>query len=239
MRNKVEVRANFSSFGYAELIMKASEVNELAKRDSNQFNSNGFSERRRQKFEEMIFGLNKIPSDLRMEAKKIKATRLKNQISTELRSDLRKIIVFAKSIYGDKFEKATYSTIAPSKMNDKDLFFYAEEVLKFMSENIVDFADLELSQDYCEQINAKVADFKAKYLDMRNKVHSRNETTDLRWKKAKEVYNEMLLYCEMGKIIWEYENEALFNDYCIKSKYMIYKKEAVQSPTTNADSNNG
>jgi len=239
-KSKVEVRANFSTFGYAELIMKAEEVLDLVKRDKDMFNQNGVNDDRIARFQKSIVILEKLPADLSMEARKIKATYLKNKAAEEMRSELRKIVFLAKMVYGNNTEKLRpFVGVEISRLSDFKLAFHIETMANDLRTNIADFAQLGITEDYCNELNKRQVDFKTMHLDIRKNVHARSNATEKRWLQAKLVYDEMQLMCECGKLIWEYKSDASFRDYQIRSQYEIYSRKTEETPTTNADSNNG
>jgi len=231
-------------FSYSELLMKARVVSELVRRDIDKFKRYSVDLDRVTAFDQKIKEMQKLPTDVVMEVKKINATLEKHRILDELKAGLKNLIFLSKFVYKDKQECAkAYIVGYPSKMTEHALTHHVQALADLTKENIKDFEHLGVTIGYCDELLAKNEGFIKCYNKITKNIQLRDKATQNRWLKAAEVYNEMKFFSDLGKFIWETEgDEAYYNDYILKLNYYSSKTEPtvkVESPTTNSVNDNG
>jgi len=231
-------------FTFPELKKKSLEMSGLFRRDEVKLNQFGVSSTRLTNYEQKVAELDSIPSDLETETNKMIATELKNNLADELRFGLRTLSVYAKCAY--KFGSAQlyrYTNEAPSKLNDAEIALRVKVLADLSKNDIETLAPYGLTIEYCDALLAKRAEFEDLFVTIATKVAERDTVTELRWTKANEVYKELIQLCEIGKLIWEQESEAMYNDYVLypsSSSSKTPEEEVIENDNTDeGNSENG
>jgi len=232
-------------YSYAEIIMKAGEIKQLVGRDLEKFSPCNVTSENLDLFDAKINELVAFRTDLELSAKKINTTELKNNISDQLRLALRNLVIYSKSCYQKTNPSIQpYEIDSPLKLSEPNLVFYSEILATLTLKNIADFNDFNLTNNYCNILLTKVVEYKAAYVELCQKNTEREKATILRWEKVAELYEEMMFYCELGKMIWESVSASRFNDYTLyagvaakkaKRKKKKAEKEAAKQTETNVE----
>jgi len=205
-----------NGFTLPEFILKSGEMSGLFRRDELRLAPYGISSQYLTDYEQKVAELRVVPSDIEMENYKMKATESKNLIAEDVRCGLKKIVFFAKQVYEqDSAALALYLIGNLSKLSDADLLHFASVLANLTKLNIADFANVEITAEFCDNLISKCDTLNMQYAVIKNKIRERDKATEQRWIKANEVYTQMMKICEVGKFIWESESEACYNDYVV------------------------
>ncbi len=221
---------NFS-FAYSDLIGNCMTTYSIMKRDADQFQNYGIDLDKIEDFNGMLQDFINFPQDQELEADLKFSTYTKNNLANDLRINIRMFKARAMLVFDDK--SATYNRFNNgnlSKLNDRDLYMFAEVVRDSAQEYLTELSDVGLTQEIIDEFAALIEQFYSAMYEQSQAKTNRESRTSQRASKSNELYSLMVKYCEIGKTIWYEINEAKYNDYLIykfrpkKSKKAIKKK---------------
>jgi hypothetical protein len=157
-----------------------------------------------------------LPQDIAMEAEVINATQAKNTLASEIRIMLRAFATRARLVF--ELNSGNYKRFHSgelSRFNDNDLYMFADLVSAAAVELLTELSTTGLTQIMIDELDAKIAELKLMVKTQSIAIAVRDTASNLRVKKANELFKLLMKYSDVGKNIWYEVNEALYNDYLI------------------------
>ena len=207
------------SMSYGELIGICSNVYGYMQRDAAEFLLYGITATNISDFNAKIEAFYNYPQDQEYEAGVKRTTKIKNELANALRIELRAYNTRAKLIYDA--DSGTYNLFYKkdmSKLNDRDLFLFAELVKESSEEHLTELAKAGLTQAMIDELAALNTSFYDAMFAQSQSIANRDNAANERVKMSNELYDLLIKYCEVGKNIWYEVNEAKYNDYVIYYK---------------------
>ena len=204
---------------YGELIGICSSVYGFMQRDTAEFLLYGVTALIISDFNDALEEFIGLPQDQELEADEKNATLAKNDLANELRIVLRTYNTRAKLVF--KENTGTYGRFYKkdlARLNDRDLYLFAELVKESAEEYLTQLATAGLTQDMIDDLATLNTNFYNAMFQQSQAIANRDNAANLRVKKANELYDLLVKYCDVGKTIWYETNEAKYNDYVIYEK---------------------
>lgn len=155
-------------------------------------------------------------SDHYLSAKMVIATQNKNAKKEVIQLAIKKISDRAKIKYGDQDGRyKLFGVSMISKQSDNDLYRMAKLVIIAGTEQLADLASEGLTEQMITDLETANNEFDI-LIDLKNRaVRNRDAAVDERIKQGNEVYALLTNLAAKGKLCWEDNNEALYNDYVL------------------------
>lgn len=185
-------------------------------RDATEFASFGVTSTMTTAFKTKIDAFQALPTDVEYESPLISATSAKNNYATELRIILRGIDHRANMAFSDDPGRLRmFHANNLSRTSDSELLVFSRVVKRACDTYHTELLPFGLTSTMITDLNTLNNDFEIALETQRIAVAARDVATNDRAKKATELYDLMMKYCDTGKVIWYEINEAKYNDYVL------------------------
>ena len=201
---------------YADLIVVCDNVHSSITRDAAVMAGYGITPLMTSAFKVKIDEFLSYPSDTTLMTDLMSATHNKNVLANNLRIMARTFGTRAKLAFANddgKYEKFVLKDL--SHATDGNLLLFCERICLEATKFLPEFAVTGLTQDMIDDLMNKRNELRTAMIVQEDAVKLRDETANIRVKKANELYRELNKYTTIGKTIWYEVNEALYNDYVI------------------------
>jgi len=201
---------------YAELVVTCTSINTFMTRDITEFTTFGTDAADVTAFLAKITAFEALPTDVELAAVMIAATNTKNTIANDLRILLRGVSERARLAFtANDARYALFHSKDLSKLTDPDLLFFARTCKRSADLYDTELLVYGLTALMITALDTKTDDFEAAVNNQLTAIAARDMATNNRLKKAVELYDILINYCETGKVIWYGVNDACYNDYVI------------------------
>ncbi len=145
------------------------------------------------------------------------ATSEKDELANKVRGKIKELSLFIKQYFGIKSNVYQNLRIKElSRMNDLQLHRSANSVVRtarFIDNSSSDAIEIIISEiEIANNLFDNAIENKAIMIE------KRNIATHKRIVFANKIYDELINYCEIGRVIWGETHEAKYNDYVIYGK---------------------
>jgi len=155
-----------------------------------------------------------VDENLRGQVKE--ATIVKNEAVDLLRYEIRCISAQLRLVY--KYNDPIFGRMRIyrlAQLKDSQLVRTGKSVYEQLS-NIEDqFESFNYSNGLLDKYFTVLSDLIDKIDQKESLVNKRDKMTENRLKLANSIYDKLMIYSRIGKLIWERESEAYYNDYII------------------------
>jgi len=204
------------AMSYADLIEVCDNFHSCITRDAAEMSVYGVTPLATAAFKTKINEFLAFPTDAILTYDMMSATQHRNTLANNLRIMARTFGVRAKIAFADntgRYERFVLEDL--SRATDGNLLVFCEMVAHEAAKYLVEFEPLGMSQQTIDDFVTATNEFRLAMIAQDDAVMLRDETANLRMKKANELYKLLVNYSNMGKNIWYEVNEALYNDYII------------------------
>ena len=204
------------AMSYADLIEVCDNFHSCITRDAAEMSVYGVTPLATAAFKTKINEFLAFPTDAILTYDMMSATQHRNTLANNLRIMARTFGVRAKIAFADntgRYERFVLDDL--SHATDGNLLVFCEMVAHEAAKYLVEFEPLGMSQQTIDDFVTATNEFRLAMIAQDDAVMLRDETANLRMKKANELYKLLVNYSNMGKNIWYEVNEALYNDYII------------------------
>jgi hypothetical protein len=201
---------------YPELITTANAIHTFMLRDTTEFAGFGILALDITAFKTKIDTFGALPTDDELLAVLKSSTANKETLSNELRIMLRGIDQRAYLAFSsDEGKYGLFHTGSLSKLTDSELLVFGRQVKRSCDLYHTELLVYGLTALMITALNTLNNDFETSMDTQQTAISARDAATNNRAKKAMELYELMMKYCDVGKTIWYETNEAYYNDYVI------------------------
>lgn len=200
-------------------------------RDTADFTTRGFDAAKLTAFEALIEAFNNTTTDEELRGQVTTAVELKDALATNIKQELSAIRSRVKNKYGEgtgKYNSFGFGEL--SLLNDDELYRTAKRVIRISTTLLEDLKSEGLTQAILDNVVTITTNFDLAI----DKVGEANENRDLetqdRVEKGNKVYTEMVKLAGTGKSLYEFNNQAKYNDYVLIQT--IADKEEPETPVT-------
>ena len=235
MANEITIKFNLT---YPDLITTCNTKHTFMLRDVTQFATFGILTTDITAFKTKIDAFEALPTDTELQAIVISATASKNTFANNLRIMIRGIDQRAYLAFGnDEGKYGLFHTSNLSKLTDSELLVFGRMVKRSCDLYHTELLVYGLTALMITALDDLNDDFEDSMDTQQSAIASRDAATNNRAKKASELYNLLIRYCDTGKVIWYETNEAYYNDYVIYGTGSSGLPNKVQGFTFDFDNN--
>ncbi len=209
----------------ADLYLTCIEHIRYAHRDIELFEQYGFDLERLKKFKAMCDRFKELPDDDELLGDQMILTEKKYKAAEKLKGTIRSLMTRVALKYNNRTGR--YRKFGASKlgdMTDAQLIFCARRVVRVARQQI-DFLD-EVGVN--ELILGKIAEATREFENAVNLQHDRIADRDIgverRVEHGNEIYDELVVLCNIGKDIWDNKDKAKYENYCLYESNNEQKK---------------
>lgn len=201
--------------GDDELMQAADSLVKSMERDADAFAKRNIDASRREEIAKTNKEFKDLPTDPELLALITIATEQKDATALEVRQMMSSVRNMAETKYGKTGKYKTFNFGELSSLPDSDLFRTAKRVVRVGTKLLTELASEGLTDDILKQI-ATLANTLDERIDL---VEDAIEERDIKRQERVRIGNKlwalMVKYANVGKSIFEFTDEARYNDYVL------------------------
>ncbi len=210
----------------ADLYLQAMERLRYAHRDLAEFEKYGFSIERIKALHAQVEMFRNLPDDDELLGDQMTATERKDSAAHELRVAIRGVMTRVAMKYHDKTGRyRKFGTSKLSDMSDPQLLFCGRRVVR-VARQLFDLLDgTGLNDNQIQRVLNACTDLENALNVQQDRIHDRDISVELRIEKGNQIYQELVVLCDIGKDIWAETDRKKYEQYCLYESNAEYKKE--------------
>jgi hypothetical protein len=207
----------------SELYVQCIEHINYAKRDIQDFETYSFSKERVAKFEQACKVFAELPTDDELLGVQMQMTEKKAVVADKLKIAIRSVMTRVAMKYHNKSGRyRRFGTRKMGDMNDPQLLFCARRVIRVGHQMLPFLNDVGLSEVNLDTVREAMVNFENAIHIQKDKVSDRDIMVEKRTDLGNELYEELIVLCNIGKDIW------IDKDTVKYEQYVIYESNADQ-----------
>jgi len=207
----------------SELYVQCIEHINYAKRDIKGFETYSFSQSRLAKFETACNAFAELPTDDELVGVQMQMTEKKAEAADKLKIAIRSVMTRVAMKYHNKSGRyRRFGTRKMGDMNDPQLLFCARRVMRVGQQMLPFLDEVGLTQAILDKVNEAMVNFENAIHIQKDKVSDRDIMVEKRTDLGNELYEELIVLCNIGKDIW------IDKDTVKYEQYVIYESNADQ-----------
>lgn len=224
------------NFPDSDLYAQSIERLQYVRRDAKEFEAYAYGADKVAGFEQLCKRFADLPSDDELVGEQMLATQKKNEAAERLKTAVRSVMTRVASKYDPRTgHYRKFGTAKMNDMNDPKLLLCGRRVAR-VAEKLLDFlSETGLKQTHIDQIRQAAAEFENAINIQQDKVSDRDIAVEYRIEVGNELYQEMVLVCNIGKDIWVEKNKAKYENYTIyesNNDQKIARKQRLKEEAT-------
>lgn len=197
------------------LMQKADSVVESMQRDATDFLTRNVDAARTNEIVTINNDFKDFPTDQELLGLVTSATEIKDATALELRKQLSAVRSMATTKYGNTGKFKTFDFGELSALSNEDLFRTAKRVVRVGTGLLAELASEGLTAAMLANIATLATTLDTNIDDMQAAVEIRDIKTQQRVELANSLWNTLVKYADIGKSLYEFTDEARFNDYVL------------------------
>jgi hypothetical protein len=217
------------NFPDSDLYSQCRERIQYMKRDRQEFESYAYNSQKVQSFELLCKVFSDQPDDDELIGNQMEATDKKNKAKEKLKTAIRSVMTRVASKYNPRSgHYRKFGTIKMNDMSDPKLLLCGRRVVR-VSNKLLDFlAETGLRQIHIDAVQKASGGFENMIHIQHDKVSDRDISVEKRIELGNQLYQELVLVCNIGKDVWAESNKAKYENYTIYESNNDQKKARKQ-----------
>ena len=216
--------------GDTEVIQKADSLALAMKRDIRDFASRNVDDARIDEMLAQNEDFKKLPTDQELLGTVITATETRDVNIFELRKKLAAVRNMAETKYGNNGKFRTFAFGELSSLNGEDLFRTAKRVARVGTLFLADLATEGLTAGLLTEISTLSESLDRNIDEVEAAIEIRDIATQERINMANKLWSTMVKYADIGKSLYEFTDEARYNDYVLNPAGTTAENPAPPTP---------
>lgn len=204
------------NFPDADLYAQSMERISYIKRDKKAFESYAYTTTKLQRFEQLCQTFANLPNDDELVGIQMEMTSKKNEAREALKTAIRSVMTRVANQYNKK--SGHYRKFGTTKMNDMSdpkLLLCGRRVVRVSNNLLGHLVETGLHPKHIDAVKKAAAAFENSIHIQQDKIADRDISVESRIELGNELYQELVLACDIGKDIWAESNKAKYDNYCI------------------------
>ena len=220
---KKQASSRAYNFPDSELYVQCIERIKYAERDVEQFTTYGYPKSRIDEFKEKCGQFEELPTDDELLGIQMQMTENKQGDAERLKTAIRSVMTRVAMKYNNRTGRyRRFGTQKMGDMSDAQLLFCAKRVIRVGKQMIPFLADVGLSEIHLDKVKDTMNDFENSIHIQKDRVNDRDIYVEKRTALGNDLYQEMIVLCNIGKDIWVETDPVRYE------QYVIYESNAEQ-----------
>ncbi len=216
MNVKVEKNQRNYPFSDMHLIQRCDLFLKTYARDAGEFTNFAVTGKDMTAFSNILKELREIPDDSEFDIRRQELSIDKNKAKDLLAGDIREVKVRLKLTLGDASVKLRHlRQYDLSRVNDEQIMIVARKALRIAKQEIESLKSRGYNQKNITLLEAHYDAYDELLDSYSLALQTRDEKREQRVHLGNKVYSHLVEFCEIGRVIWQSESEAKYNDYII------------------------
>ena len=209
-----EEKRNYN-FGDDVLMQKADKIVITMQRDGDAFASRNVDATRRDEIAKTNQQFKDLPTDPELLGLITTATEVKDAGAMNVRIKISSVRNMAETKYGNTGKYKIFNFGELSDLPDEDLFRTAKRVVRVGRSVLSDLASEGLTNDLLNEIAALATSLDDNIDKVAEAKENRDIQKQVRVRMGNRLWDLMVKYANIGKSIFEFNDEARYNDYVL------------------------
>lgn len=229
------------NFPDADLYLQSIERIRYAHRDIQFFEQYGYDLERLKTFKTLCDQFRTLPDDDELVGDQMVTTEKKYKAAEKLKTAIRSLMTRVETKYSNRSGRyRKFGTSKMGDMTDAQLIFCGRRVVRVARQQLDFLAEVGINENVIQRIVEACKEFENAVNIQQDKVADRDISVERRVEKGNELYDELVILCNIGKDIWadkdpvRYENYTIYesnNDQKIARKQRLKEEEKEMSET--------
>lgn len=209
----------------ADLYLQCMEHIRYAHRDIEQFEKYGYGVERLKKFLAMTERFRELPDDDELVGDQMILTEKKYKAAENLKHAIRSLMTRVEMKFNNRTGR--YRKFGASKlgdMTDAQLIFCARRTIRVARQQFDFLSDVGVNENILGRISTACQEFENAVNLQQDKVADRDIGVERRMENGNEIYDELVVLCNIGKDIWLHQDAAKYENYCLYESNNDQKK---------------
>lgn len=207
----------------SELYVQCIEHINLAKRDMADFETYSYDATRLEKFETACKQFVELPDDDELLGIQMQMTEKKAETMNQLKIAIRSVMTRVAMKYHNKSGRyRRFGTRKMGDMSDPQLLFCGRRVVRVGTQLLPFLGDVGLTEATLQKVSEAVVAFENAIHFQKDKVSDRDILVERRTDLGNQLYQELIVLCNIGKDIWIDKDNVKYE------QYVIYESNADQ-----------
>ncbi|MBP7184715.1 MAG: hypothetical protein KBA06_04340 [Saprospiraceae bacterium] len=213
------------NFPDADLCMLCWEKIKCANRDIEHFTTYSFDIDRLSRFHNKIENFKKLPDDDEVVGDQMILTEKKNAAANALKSSIRNIMTRVEVKFNNRSGRyRKFGTAKMGDMTDAQLLFCGRRVARVCRMQMDFLSDVGLNDSHIAKVLDCCKNFENALNIQQDKVADRDIFVEKRTELGNEIYDELIILCNIGKDIWDNKNAIFYENYVLYESNNEQKK---------------
>ncbi len=221
------------NFPDADLYVQCLERIRYAHRDIEHFKRYGYDINRLYGFKSKCDKFRNLPDDDELLGDQMITTDKKYQASENLKSAIRSMMTRVKMKYSNRSGRyRKFGTAKMGDMTDAQLIFCGRRVVRVARQQIDFLAEVGVNENVIKRVVDATQDFEKAVNIQQDKVSDRDIAVEHRTELGNDLYDELVILCNIGKDIWAEIDPVKYENYCIyesNNDQKIARKEGIET----------
>lgn len=213
------------NFPDSDLYVQCKERLQYVRRDQKEFESYAYTTAKVDQFERLCKLFSDQPDDDELIGNQMEATNKKNDTKEQLKTAIRSVMTRVASKYPTRSgHYRKFGTVKMNDMSDPKLLLCGRRVVR-VANKLLDFlAETGLRQIHIDAVQQAAGAFENAIHIQQDKIADRDIAVEKRIDLGNQLYDELVLICNIGKDIWAESNKTKYEHYTIYESNNDQKK---------------
>ncbi|MFK7806409.1 MAG: hypothetical protein AB8F74_01285 [Saprospiraceae bacterium] len=204
------------NFPDADLYVQCIERIKYASRDIAHFESYGYSKDKLSGFLNNCEKFRKLPDDDELVGDQMIVTDKKYTACEKLKTAIRSIMTRVALKYNNRSGRyRKFGTAKMGDMTDAQLIFCGRRVVRVARAQIDFLDDVGVNENNIKRVSDAVQDFELALNIQQDKVAERDISVERRIELGNQIYDSLVVLCNIGKDIWAEKDVTKYENYTI------------------------
>lgn len=204
------------NFPDADLYLQCVERIRHANRDIAQFTKYGYDVERLRKFNNLVEKFRQLPDDDELVGDQMLMTEKKYAAAEKLKTAIRSLMTRVSMKYSNRTGRyRKFGTSKMGDMTDAQLIFCGRRVARVARAQIDFLAETGLNEFVIGKVQDATQDFERAVNIQHDRVADRDISVERRTELGNQLYDEMIVVCDIGKDIWVETDKTKYEQYAV------------------------
>ena len=200
----------------ADLHQQVLEHLRYAHRDLEYFEQYNFGIERMKKLKALSDRFRDLPDDDELVGEQMILSEKKYKSSNDLQASIRSLMTRVALKFNNRTGRyRKYGATKLGDLTDAQLIFCARRVVRVARQQIDFLEEVGVNENVLGRISEASQSFENAVNLQQDKVVDRDIGVEKRVDLGNEIYDELVVLCNIGKDIWDNKDQALYDNYCL------------------------
>ncbi|MEY3050784.1 MAG: hypothetical protein RLY31_569 [Bacteroidota bacterium] len=213
------------NFPDADLYLACMERIRYARRDQAEFEAYGYGLERLKAFHANCEQFRSLPDDEELLGEQMILTEKKYQAADRLQAAIRSVMTRVATKYNNRTGRyRKFGAVRLGDMTDAQLIFCARRVVRVARQQLDFLVETGLNETLLGRITEAAQTFELAVNLQQDRVADRDIGVERRIAQGNNLYDELVVVCDIGKDIWNNRDPGKYEQYCLYESNNEQKK---------------